>query len=125
MLHHNIMLIKQTGKEKKSKPKQQKGTDLESSQVQASLFTKLSNTRAIIMTEHTISKDGISNIWVSDQVDLQNLQSIQTETTEQHNSIKVKEATEQHGNAKAKGLTYWEKTANLGLKKSMLRQVWL
>lgn len=77
------------------------------------------------MTEHTISKDGISNIWVSDQVDLQNLQSIQTETTEQHNSIKVKEATEQHGNAKAKGLTYWEKTANLGLKKSMLRQVWL
>jgi hypothetical protein len=79
------------------------------------------------MTEHTISKDGISNIWVSDQVDLQNLQPIQTETTEQHkhNSIKVKEATEQHGNAKAKGLTYWEKTANLGLKKSMLRQVWL
>ncbi|CAA7627273.1 hypothetical protein MCP1_6110001 [Candidatus Terasakiella magnetica] len=38
---------------------------LEGSQVQTSLFTQLSNTRAIIMTEHTISKNGISNIWVS------------------------------------------------------------
>lgn len=73
VLYQNIRLVKLKDNEVRSQPKPFKDTDLEGSQVQTSLFTQLSNARAVVMTEHTISKDGISNIRVSHQVDLQNL----------------------------------------------------